>query len=317
MLISRRITSGRSSRAFCNTSDPSTASPQTSKLVSDNRRAVTARRRRSLSSAMRIRIGVAGLVLRGEGNRAAVVRRTSAAVFELGFLARDAHQYFRAPASGLNRELAAVVRNTFAHSANAQSRALRLNLQQLFGRNALALILNFDGDDLSNTGNANRRQLAAGVTVNVGQTLLHDAEYHQLHFAGESAEVFRNFQRDIQPAALVQALNVPKQRSGKPGFVQKRRGAQIRRCSKVLLPAPPGSARRYRAIRERYAVSRYPVSASSDTTNPADAWIVSTLHCSADPILPFWLELVLPAFPPASRIRRCVAVMLFRSVRAR
>ena len=64
--------------------------------------------------------------------------------------------------------------------------------------------------------------------MNVGQTLLHDAEYHQLHFAGESAEVFRNFQRDIQLAALVQALNVPKQRSGKPGLVQQRRVQQIR-----------------------------------------------------------------------------------------
>ena len=70
--------------------------------------------------------------------------------------------------------------------------------------------------------------------MNVGQTLLHDAEYHQLHFAGESAEVFRNFQRDIQPAALVQALNVPKQRSGKPGFVQKRRVQQIRSCTNLL-----------------------------------------------------------------------------------
>jgi len=60
------------------------------------------------------------------------------------------------------------------------------------------------------------------------------SEYHQLHFAGQPAEVSRNFQRDIQLAALISGLNCTKAALRKARFRPASGGA----ADKMLYESP-------------------------------------------------------------------------------
>src|SRR5450631_3724784 len=117
--------------------------------------------------------------------------------------------------------MAAKVALSLAHTSDPDAGALRLKSRQLLLRDALALILNFERHTVAVTGHTNHCTLASAVAMNVGQALLHQTKHHQLHFAGETFEVFRNFERNLQAAALAKALDIPAQGLGKAGFVQE------------------------------------------------------------------------------------------------
>ncbi len=58
--------------------------------------------------------------------------------------------------------------------------------------------------------------------MNVGETFLHQTENHQLHIRGQSIEILRNDELNINSTAFFCAVNVPAERSGKSSFVQER-----------------------------------------------------------------------------------------------
>jgi hypothetical protein len=100
----------------------------------------------------------------------------------------------------------------FAHSANPNPRAARLNFGQFLLRDAAALIAYFDQHALRLAQDLDCRALAAGVAMNVCQALLHEPKDSQFHFAGETAELFRNAKADVQTTAVRQAADVPGKR---------------------------------------------------------------------------------------------------------
>jgi hypothetical protein len=55
---------------------------------------------------------------------------------------------------------------------------------------------------------SNQRNLASRVTMNVGQTFLHQAEYDEFHFGWEASQVLGNLQINFKTAALRKTLYV-------------------------------------------------------------------------------------------------------------
>jgi hypothetical protein len=68
------------------------------------------------------------------------------------------------------------------------------------------------------------RGLAGGMGMDVRQALLHHAESNQFQFAGQTAEISRNVELDLQAAALGKTLCVPIERRRKTAFFQQRGG---------------------------------------------------------------------------------------------
>src|SRR4051794_16651150 len=99
--------------------------------------------------------------------------------------------------------------DALAHSADANSRALGLNRSQSFRGHSSSVVFHHYADSVFFTLNSNQRGLASGVTMNVGQAFLHQAEYNELHFRGESSEIIRDLQINFQTAALRETLHVP------------------------------------------------------------------------------------------------------------
>src|SRR5208282_3714859 len=110
--------------------------------------------------------------------------------------------------------MTAEVAHPLAHTSDANAGALRLNFRQLFCRYSLPLILDFESDTVGIARDTNGGSLTPAVAMDVSQAFLHQSKHHQLHFAGESLEIGRNFESDFQATALGQALDIPAKRFG-------------------------------------------------------------------------------------------------------
>ena len=56
------------------------------------------------------------------------------------------------------------------------------------------MVLHFHKDSVALSFDSNRRSLAVGVPMDVGEALLDEAKDHQLYVLVNSSKVFRNFQ---------------------------------------------------------------------------------------------------------------------------
>ena len=72
--------------------------------------------------------------------------------------------------------LAVELADPFAHAPDSDTRAPRLNLGQPLRGDSLALIFNADADTFGVAGNPDRPAFAAGMTMDVGQAFLDQAE---------------------------------------------------------------------------------------------------------------------------------------------
>jgi hypothetical protein len=66
--------------------------------------------------------------------------------------------------------------HALTHPCDPDSRALRSERSQLFGRDSFAMILNLQQYAVGAASEAYGRSLASGMAMNVSQTLLHDAK---------------------------------------------------------------------------------------------------------------------------------------------
>src|SRR5690349_19332341 len=101
--------------------------------------------------------------------------------------------------------------DSLAHSSDSNASALGLNGSKPFRGHSLALVFHGDADGVFFAIHPNQRRLASGVTMNVGEAFLHQAEYDEFHLGGEPSEIVRNLQINLQTAALRQALHIPTQ----------------------------------------------------------------------------------------------------------
>jgi len=69
-------------------------------------------------------------------------------------------------------EVAVELADAFAHTLNAHAGALGLDGAEARGRDAAAVVLNFDDDLFASTAMRIGGRFAAGVTMDVGQRLL-------------------------------------------------------------------------------------------------------------------------------------------------
>jgi len=76
----------------------------------------------------------------------------------------------------LNNQLSAKVTQALSHSTDSDSRALGLDLSQLFRRHSATLIPNLDDDRIGFASNADGCALTSRVTMHVRQGLLHDTK---------------------------------------------------------------------------------------------------------------------------------------------
>ena len=109
----------------------------------------------------------------------------------------------------LNQHVSAKVARSLPHAPDSHARTLRLNFRKLFRRNSFPFILHHEDDAVTVARHSNRGTLASAVAVNVGQTLLHEPEHYQFHFAGKTLEVRRNIECDFKAAAFGETLNIP------------------------------------------------------------------------------------------------------------
>src|SRR5580658_8231454 len=71
-------------------------------------------------------------------------------------------------------------------------------------------------------------RLAARMTINVGQTFLHDSKNRNLHFGCKPAEFRREFNSHLYAATLCKTIGKQLDRGQEPDFVKKRRMKQMR-----------------------------------------------------------------------------------------
>jgi hypothetical protein len=76
-------------------------------------------------------------------------------------------------------------------------------------------------------GNADSRDLASGVTVNVREAFLHDAENSGFQFLWEPLELIGNFQGYFDFAALAKSFQEQTETRRKTDLIQKRRMQQM------------------------------------------------------------------------------------------
>ena len=84
------------------------------------------------------------------------------------------------------------VPHSLAHSSNSHSDALRLNLDQFFGRHSLSLVPNFYMYLARLVSNLDDRSLTSRMAMDVCQTLLHETKYDQFYLAWKSFKIFGN-----------------------------------------------------------------------------------------------------------------------------
>src|ERR1700722_16279340 len=102
--------------------------------------------------------------------------------------------------------------DTLAHSPDSQSRASGFDLSQPFRGHPPALVFNRHTDHAVFTLDPDQRGFASRMTMNVGQAFLHQPEYEEFHFGGESAEVIGNLQVNRHTAALRKTAHKPTER---------------------------------------------------------------------------------------------------------
>ena len=73
----------------------------------------------------------------------------------------------------------------------------------------------------------NLRAFAARMAVDVGERFLHDTEECSLHVCREAAEVGREFQLNVDLAALGKTLDVPAQSRGQSQLIEQGRVKQV------------------------------------------------------------------------------------------
>src|SRR5258708_34950601 len=99
--------------------------------------------------------------------------------------------------------------DALTHSSNSHTRTTCLNLRELFCLYPFAFILNFQSNAFSRTRKLYRRSLSTGVSVNIRQAFLYDAENRDFHVVRQSSEVLRDNQLTFQIATFRQALDIP------------------------------------------------------------------------------------------------------------
>jgi hypothetical protein len=90
-------------------------------------------------------------------------------------------------------------------------------------KQADAIVANFDGDEAGVAFNADRGRGGAGVTMNVGERFLNDAENGEFEFFFEAAEVFVDVDGDRDAAAFGEQFGVSADGSNQARFFKQRR----------------------------------------------------------------------------------------------
>src|SRR5580704_425296 len=104
--------------------------------------------------------------------------------------------------------------DALTHSSNSNTGTMALNLREPFCRYPFAFILNLQRDALSRARKSYRRSLTAGVSMNIRQAFLYNAENRDFHVVRQSSEVLRNYKVTFQTATFRQALGIPIEGAG-------------------------------------------------------------------------------------------------------
>src|ERR1700722_3341856 len=124
--------------------------------------------------------------------------------------------------------------DTLTHSSNSNTRATSLNFRELFCWYPFAFILNLQRNALFRTRKLYRRSLSAGVSMNIRQAFLYDAENRDFHVFRQSSEVLRDNQLTFQIATFSQALDIPLECSRQAILIQQGRMKQIRHSTYLI-----------------------------------------------------------------------------------
>src|SRR4029077_12157010 len=99
--------------------------------------------------------------------------------------------------------------DALAHSSYSNTHTMALNLREPFWWYPCAFILNLQKNSLSLTRKPDCRSLTAGVSMNIRQAFLYNAENRDFHVVRQSSEVFRDIKVTFQAASFRKALDEP------------------------------------------------------------------------------------------------------------
>ena len=128
---------------------------------------------------------------------------------------------------------------TLAHAPDADAhRAKVVSCFSLFKKQPSGIAFDLKNDLIFPFLQSDRSRAAAGMTTNVGQTLLHDAKQSGLDFGGQPPDLCKGDEVNVDAAAFAEAFDVPLQGGDQPGLIQTAEdGAGRRACESPATPA--------------------------------------------------------------------------------
>ena len=111
---------------------------------------------------------------------------------------------------------------------------MQLDLSQVFWRHPLPVILDLNEYLFSFATDPDECGPASRMTMDVGQSFLHQTEYDKFHVGSKPFKIAGNIERDIQPASLLYPLHVPAQRRCQSALIEQRGVQQIRGGANLL-----------------------------------------------------------------------------------
>ena len=136
--------------------------------------------------------------------------------------------------AGIDLHVTVELEDALLHAAQPNAGAPGVEIGEFFLGDAVAIVLNFEGDLGGIAINTDASGLAAGVPVNIGEGFLDNAEDDQLHIGSKPSEVIRNGEIDFEEAAIHEAHDVPAKSAGEAAFFEQRRMEQVRSGPNLL-----------------------------------------------------------------------------------
>ena len=111
---------------------------------------------------------------------------------------------------GIDLYVAAELQDPLAHTPEPNAeRSRHFHLMPLFWRYALASVRHFNQNEAIESSQANLGGRTPGMTMDIGQALLHYSKNGRFQLLGEPAEIIRELGLNLNLAALCKSLNVP------------------------------------------------------------------------------------------------------------
>src|SRR5262249_44149215 len=146
------------------------------------------------------------------------------------FLKRQSCLNTGSPRSGLNFHMSAKLLHALPHSRDPNSKRVAgiTGFVLCWNGHTVPVIADVDVQSGFCPADADNRIWTFRVPVNIGQTLLNEAESGNLNIPRKPAKLGGDIELGFNPTTLFESSGVPLQCRGQARFIQKRRMQQIR-----------------------------------------------------------------------------------------